>query len=394
MNEFKIKKYQYLFFSVFIILFAECLAVSVTTDNNMTDNGKNTVSLSWFVKENDQEDELTEKLTLSFQDALTSADCFSVVDRLHYNKLRLYEKNEKEISDIEGIPASNREKQGKKASDIVVFGQLQDAKDVVKVTVRFKYLNSKVILYSESVYPNKNTLEDIKSIDQKMAELVGKICKMKTVDANANGVCENIKGLAFKEKYPGGIAQFEKELTIKAEKEAIRRLVSVELDKLRFFSSLEREDIVESLRPLLLYDGIDRKKNVQKTISERCFKLRNPNFNRKDIFEPVFIGRVCHFNSNFLEKRVNQLQQNFILTLKAQYRGKKNNISSILSMPNFKGMNFEGLKNRSYEQLSRYVHQDKAHSNSSAIEEIEELQCIALYVYPVELHTESTLFTK
>jgi len=186
--------------------------------------------------------------------------------------------------------------------------------------------------------------------------------------------CEEIRDF---QKYPGGANQALKELIIKTEKKAIRELFAVEFDN--FVSTLNELDIVDSLRNLLQHDEPKVKNGGLFT---PCIVLKNPLIKKKDIFEPIVIGKVCHFNSNLLEKHVNQLQQAFILTLKGQYKGKEN-INSIMSML----YDPKNVKNRSNKRLSQYVHQEKLKSNSAAIEGI---QCIALFVYPVELYTEST----
>ncbi|RKZ52826.1 MAG: hypothetical protein DRQ99_32215, partial [Candidatus Parabeggiatoa sp. nov. 3] len=127
--------------------------------------------------------------------------------------------------------------------------------------------------------------------------------------------CEEIRDFR---KYPGGPSQAIEELTIKAQRKAIKRLFAVEFDN--FVSSLNEQDIVDSLRNLLQHD---KPKIENGGLFKPCIVLKNVYVKRKDIFEPIVIGKVCHFNSHLLEKHVNQLQQHFILTLKVQYKGKE-----------------------------------------------------------------------
>ncbi len=179
---FEITKHKYLFFSVFIILFGECLAVRATTDNN-------TVYVWDFSKENlsnKQKDEktkktsLTTKLTLSFEQELISAGCFTVLQRREYSKILVHAKQEKAISRIADLPDTNREVLANEAN-MVVFGQLYDEETYFRVSVTFEAFNGK-IHYTGKVYLDTNSL-DIKSIDKKMVELVIQICNNKNVES-------------------------------------------------------------------------------------------------------------------------------------------------------------------------------------------------------------------
>jgi len=173
MNEFKIKKYKYLFFIVFIIFFGECLAIRATTDND-------SVYVWHFSNENNQKDKLlAEKLTSSFETELVSEGCFTVLQRRDISKLIEHAKQEKAISRIDDISASNQEVLQSKKADMVVFGQLYDGENNLKVSVKFIDINNREIRYTGKIYIQKNSLNNLESTDEEIKKLVKqiKICK-------------------------------------------------------------------------------------------------------------------------------------------------------------------------------------------------------------------------
>jgi hypothetical protein len=138
-----------------------------------------------FVDNKGQRTDLTDRLTLEFEEALNRAKCYQVLERRQIGKLLDHIKNEKAVADLDDI---SKKSQGeiKKITNaqIVVFGKVDDDIDSgqIKISVSFQHFDSSKEV--KSIRIRRGQRFDTESRESAMKELVKEICG----DSNADSI--------------------------------------------------------------------------------------------------------------------------------------------------------------------------------------------------------------
>ncbi|HXU39715.1 MAG TPA: CsgG/HfaB family protein [Blastocatellia bacterium] len=130
-----------------------------------------------FVDTHGQQTSLTGRMTLEFEEALTQARCYQIVERRQFDRVLAHIKNEKAIADLNDISkASQGEVRRITNAQIVVFGKVDDdiASGEFKITVTFQRFDSSKEV--KSIRMRRGRIQDSESRENAMKDLVKQTC--------------------------------------------------------------------------------------------------------------------------------------------------------------------------------------------------------------------------
>ena len=138
-----------------------------------------------FVDNNGQQTSLTVRVTLEFEEALTQAKCYQVVERREIDKLLKHIKNERAIADLNDLSkASQGEVKKITNAQIVVFGKVDDdiESGEYKISVTVQHFDSSKEV--KGIRIRRGRIQDSESRENAMKELVKEVCG----DSSANSI--------------------------------------------------------------------------------------------------------------------------------------------------------------------------------------------------------------
>lgn len=187
--------------------------------------------------------------------------------------------------------------------------------------------------------------------------------------------CEPISDEEGNWRYPDENAYY-REMTIQAERMAVKEQFGNELEG---FESdvMDRGSLIDGLTNFLEFEYETVRGEAEK---DNCVVLKN--IRKKDapnLFSPMEIGRICHFDDELREAQALEIRKTFI----ADLRSKETISAAVLSMME----DPTNINMKTDEQLSRFIHEKHPDKVDNAM---PEAQCTALYVIPMELYTASS----
>lgn len=200
---------------------------------------------------------------------------------------------------------------------------------------------------------------------------------MTTLPAFAEDVryCERVSDEAGQWRYPDENAYY-REMTIRAERIAVETLFKSDLESFRS-REIDRGSLIDALTHFLEYERETVRGDADKDF---CVILKNPRKKAvANLFSPVEIGRVCHFDDALRDAQARDIRNTFI----ADLRNKDALGAAVLSMME----DPTNITMKTDAQLARFIHETTPAPAETAV---SETACRALHVFPVELYVASS----
>lgn len=202
-----------------------------------------------------QDGDLTKKLTEEFEESLIQSKCFQVLERSLYG--RLFEQREAEESRTNLSEASKKRLQQINA-EIVVFGAVLDDKKSgeFRISVSLKRLDT-VILDQQSIRLSRGKIYDADSREKTMKELVNRLCKVevgaKTEKVQVSHPISRPTTTQIYTQGKSGVTQQNKNFAVTLNEWAIKNGSLV--CSFEFTNKLEKEKQIKILKSSRLYYG-------------------------------------------------------------------------------------------------------------------------------------------
>ena len=161
-----------------ILLFEILHFLLFTTFFSLQAKNSDSLVYVWdFTSQDSTMDDIVDKLTVEFEEALIKKGCYVVLERRKYDRLISQKDNERSILNIEGISSTTLDSLKFYKAALVIFGEVYDdiESGEIKVTVSFQAFNGEKIK-QQSILFRRGLRIDAKSREKEMEKLVEEIC--------------------------------------------------------------------------------------------------------------------------------------------------------------------------------------------------------------------------
>jgi hypothetical protein len=180
------KNMDYLKLGVCAMVTAFCFAVAARGQDSQA-----RVYVWNFTADKTELNDLADKLTLEFEEALAQSNCYQVLERRDFPQLIKHATNENEISSLSELSRGAQQELRMSKAQIVIFGKvLHDVKSgEYRVSTSFQRFDSTKEV--SSIRIRQGRIDDAATREQAMRDLIGNLCSS---SASSDSTTKNVSG--------------------------------------------------------------------------------------------------------------------------------------------------------------------------------------------------------